>query len=724
MNNKMKTVGMIVLMVFFVACIVMFFSDNRELNRSGVILTVQLVFIVAIFLVILLIDQKVRRNVLKFQNARMELMLSMSPGLLVENLDERNEVNIEGSTAQVFGLPTGRMEKEEFLKVIHPSDFIRYIIAYGKIADGTIEGTDAVREEIRLRTEDGSYIWVECFFYTILATDGNQHIISAFYDIDKRKRESQEKVNIIQSLSNQYSTLMLVDLINDRYEVLKDERGLERRIPETGSYSRVNKIFFGIRASADLRETVTGQLAIDTIRNQLSLTVPVMEVEYKRNLDKNREKWERITIVKVSEAEGKVSEVILGINDVTEQKKVEIANRQMMQEALDTAKSANNAKSDFLSKMSHDIRTPLNAIIGMSAIAQKNLNDSGRIQDCLDKIGTSGNHLLNLVNEVLDMSRIESGRISLYEEECSLEELIQSVRFIVENLAAEREHTFTVDVRGLVNPQVIADSSRIQQVLTNLLSNAVKYTPPGGRIGLTVRDIPDMLLDICAYEFVIEDNGVGMAPEYLEEIYEPFSRVDDSRTSKIEGTGLGMAIVQNLVRLMNGTIRIESKIGIGTKFVVTLPLKQQEDKGERIKKQERPLQTNFSGKRVLMVEDNELNMEIAVDLLSAANVMVETAENGLEAVEKVIHAKENYYDLVFMDVQMPIMNGYEASRRIRELNRKDALTLPIIAITANAFAEDVVKAKEAGMNDHVAKPMGFDQLLAVMNAWMGTGEDR
>ena len=657
-------------------------------------------------------------NNLNDQCARMELMLSMTPGLLIENLDDINRVRVEGNAAARFGLGSGLMEKEKFLERIHPSDFIQYIISYGKMADGTYKAADRVREELRLLAGEKEYVWTECFFSALVTSEGTRRVVCTFYDIDAQKRQIREHGNIIQSLSNQYTTLITVDLANDRYDVIKDERGLERRIPDKGEYNRLNRIFFGTRVTAADRNELLSQLTCENITAHLSSAMPVMEVEYKRNLERNREeKWERVTIVGVAEEDGKATMAMLCINDVTEQKRDEIRNRQIIQDAMLAATQANSAKSDFLSRMSHDIRTPLNAIIGMSGIAHKNLGDIERLTDCLGKIDGASKHLLNLVNEVLEMSRIESGRVVLSAEEIDLLNMIANIHAIVGNLAEQRGHSLVFDTGSLKNPLVFGDPSRIQQVLVNLLSNAVKYTPKGGRIGFSASEMRGETGG-AIYVFEVEDNGVGMTPEFIKELYEPFSRVDDSRTSKIEGTGLGMAIVQNLIMMMGGNINVESEIGKGSKFTVTLPLTQREQGTGESAENEVELQTEFPGKRIMMVEDNELNMEIAVDLLETTGVTVETAENGLVALTKVEQSPEFYYDLIFMDMQMPIMNGYEATKAIRSLGRADAKKLPIIAVTADAFVEDVQKTREAGMNDHVAKPISFVQLLQAMNKFM------
>ena len=655
----------------------------------------------------------------KEQITRMEMLLTLTPGLLVENIDESNQVRIVGNIANRFGLRPGLMEKEEFLKLIHPSDFIKYIINYGKMSD-KINGdiTAEIDEELRFRINESDYIWMECVLSILETSEGVRRIVGTFYDIDEQKKKIKEHGNIIQSLSNQYNTLIIVDLVKNTYAVIKDERGLEKQIPDKGKYDRLNKIFFGTRVTASDRHNLIGQLTIENIVSHLSPQTPVMEVEYKRNLAKTvEERWERLTIVEVAEEDAHATMAMLCINDITEQKKEEIINRQIIHDAMLAANQANNAKSDFLSRMSHDIRTPLNAIIGMSNIATKNINDTSRLKDCLQKIDTASKHLLDLVNEVLDMSRIESGRVTIQTEEINLDEMINNIYTIVENLAEQRKHTLVFEASELKNPLVSGDPSRIQQVLMNLLSNAVKYTPSGGRIGFTVKEHIEEG-SISTYTFIIEDNGVGMTPEFIAELYEPFSRVDDSRTSKIEGTGLGMAIVKNLINLMNGNILVESKVGSGSKFIVTIPLKRIDQENKTEVKDDTEMVTDFTGKRVLMVEDNELNMEIAVDLLEMTGVTVEKAENGLVALTMVKESPVHYYDLIFMDVQMPVMNGYDATRNIRALGRMDSESMPIIAVTANAFIEDIQKTKEAGMNDHVAKPISFMQMLKVMNGFI------
>ena len=539
--------------------------------------------------------------------------------------------------------------------------------------------------------------------------------------------------------------------------------------------------------------------------------------------------------------------------DVSQEKKAEIESHKALKDAYRAAENASRAKTEFLSNMSHDIRTPMNAIIGLTAIAGANIESQDRVVECLGKITKSSRHLLGLINEVLDMARIESGRISLAEEDFSLPELVDNLLTLTKPAIDEHHHQLEVHVEHIEHEAVCGDSLRIQQVFVNLMSNAVKYTPDGGNITLTIKEKPNGFSELGCYEFSIEDNGIGMTPEFQKIMFEPFSRADDHRTTKVQGTGLGMAIARNIVNLMNGDIQVESAPNKGTKITVTVYLKLQENEKEQEKElldlpvlvvdddktccestvatlQEigiegewvltgkeavercaarhkigrdyfavildwkmpeidgiatarkirervgedvtiiiltsfdfseieeearaagvnafmaKPLfrsrltatlrqftsgkkeenarnyledfaKENYAGKRILLVEDNELNREIATEIIGMTGVTIDSAENGKIAVEKVMEAPEKWYDLIFMDIQMPIMNGYEATAAIRALAGSRG-KVPIIAMTANAFAEDVQLAKNTGMNEHIAKPLDLNKLNDVLKQWL------
>lgn len=546
--------------------------------------------------------------------------------------------------------------------------------------------------------------------------------------------------------------------------------------------------------------------------------------------------------------------------DITETRRKELQSQRALKDALDAAMFANQAKSDFLSRMSHDIRTPMNAIIGMTAIAGAHLDDTERVKDSLAKISASSRHLLGIINDILDMSKIESGKASLNEEDFNLSDLLTNLFDMVRPQVRERKHELKVYIHDIKHEDVVGDPLRIQQVFVNIMSNAIKYTPEGGVITVSVSENEKLIpkTETACYEFIFEDNGIGMPPEFLSKIFEPFERVEDLRTSKIQGTGLGMAITKNIVNMMGGQIDIESEVGKGSKFTVTIFLKLRDveemdtavlaglpvlvaddDKidcentliilrdigmnsewvlsgreavekvkarsvtGEdyfaviidwkmpgmggvettrqirRIVGDKIPIiiisaydwsdieaearaaganafigkpafkskfvktflslmdkddsagqeeiseagSVDFSGIRVLLVEDNDLNREIASELLSQTGMIIEEAEDGKQAVDMFELTSEGYYDIVLMDIQMPVMNGYDATVAIRSLDRADSKEVPIIAMTANAFAEDVHAAMSAGMNEHIAKPLDLKLLLDCIRRWTKRQEE-
>ncbi len=548
---------------------------------------------------------------------------------------------------------------------------------------------------------------------------------------------------------------------------------------------------------------------------------------------------------------------LLTAADITASRKQEEMHRQALQAAFDAANQASEAKTAFLSNMSHDIRTPMNAIIGMTAIAGAHLDDRRRVEDCLTKITAASRHLLGLINEVLDMSKIESGKMDLQEEAFSLSDAVERLVVLSMPQMEQKKHDFRVSLTDVEHERVVGDSERLQQAFMNLLSNAAKYTPDGGTIRLYITEKPQTRPGLGCYEFVFEDNGIGMSEEFQTRLFEPFVRSDDSRVGKIQGTGLGMTITQTIVRMMNGDIQVESHLNQGTKITVTVFLQLQDgneaesidrfaelpvlvtdddqaageytamiltelgmdceyvltgrEAVERVRARhetgvdyfavildwrmpemdgvetarqirktvgsdvpiiilssydwsdieseareagvnafiskplfksrlvhlfhsilepgdseedgvpllERFQQEKFPGKRALLAEDNQLNAEIAGEVLSMASLEVDYAVDGKQALDMVASHPEGYYDIIFMDIQMPVMNGYESAQAIRALPRPDAASVPIVAMTANAFSEDALAAKNAGMNEHIPKPIDFKLLLKTLNHWLG-----
>lgn len=386
----------------------------------------------------------------------------------------------------------------------------------------------------------------------------------------------------------------------------------------------------------------------------------------------------------------------------------------------------NRAETIFLNSISHDIRTPLNVIIGYTALASAHVNEAQEVKKYLSKIETASNHLLLLINDVLDMSHIESGTLKLEHAPVYLPDVLENLKAIIQTDSSAKQLKFCVDTKNMVHKNVITDKLRLKQVLLNILENAVKYTRPGGKIYFQIQELKEQEPGFAKYEFCVKDTGIGMSEEFIAHIFEPFSREQTSTVSGIEGMGLGMAIVKKIVDRMGGTIAVKSRQGKGTEVTVILPFKvnsqvvecetkvfKKTDQMKMLSERENS-ENLFKGKKILLTEDNELNREIAVELLKEEGFILDTAEDGTIAVEKMRTAKPGQYDLILMDIQMPIMDGYEATRQIRKLENPETANIPIVAITANAFEEDRQKALEAGMNEHVSKPIDKERLLEIM----------
>jgi signal transduction histidine kinase/DNA-binding response OmpR family regulator len=559
-----------------------------------------------------------------------------------------------------------------------------------------------------------------------------------------------------------------------------------------------------------------------------------------------------VTFTALERQKNKITSLTLAVRSIDDIIYEENKKNELLELAVQQAESASQAKSDFLSNMSHDIRTPMNAILGMTAVAAMHIDDKNRVMDCLTKITSSGKHLLGLINSVLDMSKIESGRITLTEDEFNLSDSIQSLFALFHTQITEKNIELSANVVRIRHEQVIGDEQRLQQIFINIMGNAVKFTPEGGRISLDISERKSNVMDKACYQFVFEDTGIGMDKEFLDQIFEPFSRALDTTTARIEGTGLGMPIALKIAQMMGGDIVVESEPGKGSRFTVTVYLKlcdvNQEDldsfaelsalvvddeetacesaceilqslairsdyalggdeaigkvrlfhdsdddfdlvlldwkmpgkdgvetareirkiTGDEIPiiiltaydwsdieqealaagvnafiekplfkskltsvlktvmKREAQQETltavsiaEPTGKRILVVDDQELNLEVASEFLSCLGYESETAYNGREALEILGQRPEGYYSLIFMDVHMPVMDGYEATTIIRSMERQDMQKIPIIAMTADAFVEDVHKAMDSGMNGHIAKPISMDVLQRELKNWIG-----
>ena len=385
-----------------------------------------------------------------------------------------------------------------------------------------------------------------------------------------------------------------------------------------------------------------------------------------------------------------------------------------LEKAVYEAKSANEAKTRFLFNMSHDIRTPMNAIIGFAELLEKHIDERDRALDYIGKIKSSSEFLLSLINYVLETARIESGKTTLKKEVCCASRLIESLIDVFEPEVCKKGLTYSY-TKDIEHEYVMGDETKVREIFINIIGNSLKYTPAGGKITIDIREIPFDRENYIAYKIVVEDTGIGMSEDYLPHIFEEFSREHTSTESKVVGTGLGLPIVKALIDLMGGTIEIESEVGKGTKTTVMIPFEiaTQEQILEEKQKEKEFVPEDIKEKRMLVAEDNELNAEITLTVLKEKGLLVERAANGKECVEMLKEKPADYYDMILMDIQMPEMDGYQATEMIRNLGDSRA-AVPIVAMTANAFEEDRQKALDAGMNAHVSKPVDMNVLFRVM----------
>ena len=439
----------------------------------------------------------------------------------------------------------------------------------------------------------------------------------------------------------------------------------------------------------------------------LGFTVSMVAI-YSFEVTAQRESF--ITELSEAEAQRKVAETLK-------------AQEAELLRAKNAAEAANVAKSSFLFNMSHDIRTPMNAIIGYANIAKKSLGDDARLTECLEKVGIASEHLLSILNDILDMSRIENGKVVIEEKPVKLTKCGHDLLVIVSELAKQKRITLNVS-EGISDTLVAyVDEMRMNRIFMNVFSNAVKYSPEGSAINFSCHEIPSGREGYVSFESVIRDNGIGMSEEFLKHIFEIFSRERTTTESGIHGTGLGMAITKQLVDLMGGQMDIESQKGKGTVVTLRFSFRVSDAAAEASAAKAPSLAPEaLAGKRVLLVEDNELNRDIALTFLDDYGLVVDEAENGAVAVEKCLAADRGEtprYDLVLMDVQMPVLNGYDATRKIRAAGSEYLRSLPILAMTANAFAEDRKAALDAGMNEHLSKPIKIDELVAALASFLG-----
>ena len=737
---------------------------------------------------------------------------------------------------------------------IHPEDRIR--VRDGLRAFVHDHSRSDYTDEYRLALGSGGYKWVQVSCQAIRRADGSvSRVIGLYLNVDIWKntllrQERQAKANqameqLIHGMVNQIDRFAIIDFEKDSYEFYTQVEKLNVR--PAGSYHDLLDQMAEILRPIGTTQTLAQLLSVETVRQDIKLPTNVYKVELEVI---DQERIHQVSMIPALWKAGQLIQVLMVFADVTRAKKTDADARNAMLLAYEAANQANAAKTQFLTNMSHDLRTPMNAIMGMTQVAKENLSNGAKVADCLEKIEGAGKLLQNMVNELLDMGRVESGGMKLREEPFRWQELIMGVIDLYRQELRGHSHELTVRLNNLVHEQASGDQLRIQEVLSNLLTNAIKYTPDGGDIRVILSESPCTIPGFGNYSLTVEDNGLGMEEAFRAQAFEPFTREDGSRISAIPGTGLGLSIVRNLVNLMNGTVTLKSEQGKGTRITASFCLKlgmlagnapgeskcyrvlmadgdavccrrvtgellrlgmeadsaltgretlemlqraqeagkpydylilawemsdmtgvqavykarkllgenapvfafEDYDIGEirplaqeagvdillekpifrsalrellhletECKAVEKPLESLESldcrGKTILIAEDNSLNREILAALLEPTGARVLTAQNGLEAFS-FIRDHPGKADLVLMDIQMPEMNGYEAASAIRSLNREDTRRVPIVAVTANAFAADVGSAFRAGMNGHLSKPIDLTALAKVLNQFL------
>lgn len=581
---------------------------------------------------------------------------------------------------------------------------------------------------LRIRDRDRKLHYYRYYAVPVHMELGDRILITG-RNIDARQ-EVELRESVLTNLCQCYYSIYLFDLEHDIEEAIWQEEiiRMHQEFPK-GSMAVYYEKFVRCHVYEEDQEKMRRVGSPEFLRANLTLEQPVYDVDFRR-VYPDGIRWVRSRFSIAEMTDGVVTKVIFANMGIDEQKRKELEeeaeNKKSLFAAYESATMANEAKSNFLARMSHDIRTPMNAIIGMTALAASHVDQPERVKDCLEKISVSSSHLLALINEILDMSRIEKGKLELLEEPFHLETMLDNIYSIIKPTAMEKNHEVTFTCRGVLHEALIGDANRVKQVLLNLITNAVKYTPDNGTIRVTTEEVPIGKTGWACYRFVVEDNGIGMPEEYMKQIFEPFSRACVPAVQEQQGTGLGMSIAYGIVSTMQGDIQVESQEGKGSCFTVTLNFRiqgKEEENAEGMQvciPEEDGDYTVLEGKRILLVEDNALNREIAMAILCEHGLKVDEAENGQAAYERFISSGPGTYEAVLMDLQMPVMDGCTAARMIRASSHPQARTIPIIALTANAFAEDVAKALTSGMNYHIAKPINFHQLFHALKQFMTT----
>ena len=692
-----------------------FYHDPVPVVSAGAIIVLVIVFLLFI---VLHIRRRERERILRAdveRNALLSTIYSaMSFGLL------RLEIT-EGDFRVIYANP-------HFLEMIGAQTLDeaneRYIGGMGRgILDKDREDVRAMYDDLRClgdstvaesraKAHDGSIHWVRCTSTLVDIVGKTRVVQQLILDIteERQTQERQEREHTDQALNEMFAILtrraldiyILYSLDNHQTRFISPNTELLLGIPVESVRADIHVL---LEAQMENKYVLTEESLkkIECGENIIGETKRV-------NLKSGEDRWyqDEAYIFRI----GGERHLIIVMSDRTEERRT----REALQTALGNAENANKAKTLFFSNMSHDIRTPMSTILGLSKLMKSDLDDREKAEAHLAQLEITANSMMEIINNVLDMSRIESGAETLNEAPFHLPDLLKEIDAITATQVHVKD--MTVSAETDVEEEVyIGDALRLKQILLNLVSNAIKYTPRGGRIALKVRTFRHLSAQCSILRFTVSDNGIGMSESFQKELFAPFARERNTTTSGIIGTGLGMSIVKNLVELMGGTIRVKSEEGKGTTFIVDIPLRTEGSVEQQEVECTETEDVDISGVRLLVAEDNDLNAEILIELLSREGAQCDRAENGRVVVDKFV-ADPDAYDMILMDIQMPVMDGYAAARTIRASGCRRAETIPISAMTANAFTEDIEAARAAGMNDHIAKPVDMMQLKAMIRRLM------
>lgn len=680
----------------------------------------------------------------------------MPGGFFIYHADDKEEIIYANKALlRIFGCSTLKEFREltgnSFKGIVHPEDldFVEKSIT-DQIA---VSHYDLDYVEYRITRKDGEIRWLEDYghfvhmdsiggiFYVFVgdATEKKmrhlaekdalihesnakekklQSLIDAYdKELSLINKEHLQRLKVIEGLSINYESILYADL--DAGKILpyrlsfRTEQLFERKF-QILDFNRFHSDYINTWVHPDDRKLVADATSPEHIRQALAKH-KTFYINY-HVVNGSEIQCLQFRVVNVGNPDH-ISQIVIGHRNVDEEVRREMEQKQILEKALDNANLSIIARNTFLSNMSHDMRTPLNGIMGFLSLARTHMDDKDTLPYYLDKIEASGRQLLNMINEVLEMSWNESDEIHLIEEECDLYSIMRNIRDMLLPQSEDKKIDLVLDYTDLQHPFVYSDCAKLEQCLLYLANNAVKYTPSGGTVSITALETEKSSADYGIYQFIVKDNGIGISKDFLSHIFEPFEREKNTTLSGIHGTGLGLTIAHTIIKAMGGKIDVSSEEGTGSTFTITLSLRKDHT---LLSPQEENNTAPFNQNqlKVLLVEDNEINMEIETEILEELGFVIDTAQNGKTAVEKIENSSPGDYDLVLMDIQMPVMDGREAARTIRKLADPVLSNIPMIALSADAFENDRRLSIESGMNAHLTKPLDIQQLLETINRVM------